>query len=171
MAANFKSVLENFHNNLWSYYIPIPKNVGDQFIEGENRRVLCSINGNVPLHSALMHKDGGYTIYVNKETKSKLGIEEGEEINVNLEKDTSEYGIPMPESFEVLLGQDEEGRGYFQSLTMGKQRSLIYIVQKVKNVDSQLAKGLAIMHHLKEEKGALDFKRLNIVFKEYNNRK
>ncbi len=164
------STLENFHNKLWSYYIPIPKEIGDQFIEGDNRRVLCSINGNEPIHSALMHKDGAYSIYVNTEQKKKLGIEEGDEINVSLEKDTSEFGIPMPESFEVLLAQDDEGRNYFQSLTKGKQRSLIYIVQKVKNVDSQLAKGLAIMHHLKEAKGVLDFKRLNVLIKEYNNR-
>ena len=171
MASAFTSTLEHFHNKLWSYYIPIPKKIGDQFVEGDNRRVLCSINGSTPIHSALMHKDGDFTIYVNTELQKKLGIEEGDTVNVRLEKDTSEFGLPLPESFEVLLAQDDEGRAYFQSLTMGKQRSLIYIVQKVKNVDSQLAKGLAIMHHLKEEKGVLDFKRLNVLIKEYNSRK
>lgn len=169
--STFKTTLENFHNKLWSYYLPIPKEIGDQFVEGENRRVLCSINGNDPMHSALMHKDGHYSIYVKKEMQKKLGIEEGDQVEVSLEKDTSEFGVPMPESFEVLLAQDDEGRKYFQSLTMGKQRSLIYIVQKVKNVDSQLAKGLAIMHHMKEAKGELDFKRLNVLIKEYNNKK
>ncbi len=168
---NFISTLEHFHNKLWSYYVPIPREIGDRFIEGDNRRVLCSINGCKPMHSALMHKDGAYSIYVNTELQKKLGIEEGDTVSVALEKDTSEFGIPMPESFEVLLAQDDEGRSYFQSLTMGKQRSLIYIVQKVKNVDSQLAKGLAIMHHLKEAKGELDFKRLNELIKEYNNRR
>ena len=167
---NFQSTLEHFHNKLWSYYVPVPKEIGDQFVEGENRRVLCSINGNNPMHSALMHKDGGYSIYVNTAQKKKLGIDEGDKVEVILEKDISKFGIPMPESFEVLLAQDDEGRSYFQSLTMGKQRSLIYIVQKVKNIDSQLAKGLAIMHHLKEDKGQLDFKRLNVLIKEYNNR-
>ncbi|MEP1097399.1 MAG: DUF1905 domain-containing protein [Cyclobacteriaceae bacterium] len=171
MPIELKSTLENFHNKLWSYYIPISKDIGDQFVEGDNRRVLCAINGNEPMHSALMHKDGEYTIYVNTELQQKFGIAEGDTVNVILEKDTSEFGIPMPESFEVLLAQDDEGREYFQALTMGKQRSLIYIVQKVKNVDSQLAKGLAIMHHLKEDKGALDFKRLNVLIKEYNNRR
>ena len=71
----------------------------------------------------------------------------------------------------VLLSQDLEGSDYFHKLTKGKQRSLIHIVGKVKNIDSQLAKGLAIMHHLKEAQGELDFKRLNVLIKEYNNRK
>ncbi len=165
------STLENFHNNLWSYYIPIPKAVGDQFIEDDHRRVLCSINGSTPIHSALMPKGDEYTIYVNTKLQKKLGIEEGDELKVTLEKDTSEYGHEVPESFRVLLDQDVEGRTYFETLTKGKQRSLIYIVTRVKNIDSQLAKGLAIMHHLKEAKGVLDFKRLNVLIKEYNNRK
>ncbi|MEQ9302344.1 MAG: YdeI/OmpD-associated family protein, partial [Marinoscillum sp.] len=100
-----------------------------------------------------------------------LGIEEGDEISVTIEKDHSEFGHEVPESFQVLLDQDEAGRSFFEELTKGKQRSLIYIVKKVKNIDSQLAKGLAIMHHLKEAKGELDFKRLNELIKEYNNRK
>jgi hypothetical protein len=168
---SFISTLENFHNNLWSFYIPITKKLGANFIEGDNRRVLCSINRNPPIHSALMPKGDEYTIYITSKLKKQLGLIEGDKLNVSLEKDTSEFGIPMPESLEVLLVQDDEGRKHFQSLTKGKQRSLIYIVQKVKNIDSQLAKGLAIMHHLKEAAGELDFKRLNILIKEYNNRK
>lgn len=169
--VEFKTTLEHFHNKLWSYYVVIPKAIGEAFIEGDNKRVLCSVNGSEKIHAALMNKDGDYTVYINNKLQKKLGIEEGQEILVSLEKDHSEYGQPIPESFEVLLTQDDEGRTYFQSLTMGKQRSLIYLVAKVKNVDSQLAKGLAIMHHLKEAKGELDFKRLNELIKEYNNRK
>ena len=171
MSIRLKTTLEHFHNNLWSYYIPIPKSIGDQFIEGDNKRVVCVFNDKEKIHGALMPKGDEYTIYVNNKLQKKLGISEGEELEVTLEKDHSEFGLPMPESFEVLLSQDEEGEKYFRELTMGKQRSLIFIVQKVKNIDSQLAKGLAIMHHLKEAKGELDFKRLNVLIKEYNNRK
>lgn len=166
-----QTTLENFHNNLWSYYLPIPKDVGEIFIQGDNRRVICKVNGHEPLHAALMpHGEKEYTIYVRKELKLKWGLEEGEKVSVLLTKDHSEFGMPLPESFEILLAQDDEGRALFQSLTMGKQRSLIYIVTRVKNIDSQLAKGLAILHHLKESSGKLDFKRLNELIKDYNNR-
>lgn len=169
--AQFKSTLENFHTKLWSHYVPVPREIGNQFVEGDNRRVLCSLNGQEPIQAALMHKEDEFFILVNKALKERLAIEEGQELSVSLEKDTSEFGHQVPESFEVLLAQDEEGRKYFEELTKGKQRSLIYLVSKVKNVDSQLAKGLAIMHHLKEAKGELDFKRLNVLIKEYNNRR
>ena len=170
-AKSFKASILRFESDLWSYYVAIPRDIGNNFIEGDNRRVACIINDADPIHGALMSKGDVYSIYVKKDFMRKHGISEGDEVDVVLKKDTSEYGLPLPESFEVLLDQDDEGRTYFKELTMGKQRSLIHIVGKVKNVDSQLAKGLAIMHHLKEAQGRLDFKRLNELIKEYNNRK
>jgi len=167
----FKASILEFDNNLWSYYLAIPKEVGNPFIEGDNRRVKCFINNLDPLRSALMPKGDVFSIYLKKEFLKQHGISPDEKVNVRLEKDYSEYGFLVPESFEILLDQDEEGRKFFKSLSMGKQRSLIYLVTKVKNIDSQLAKGLAIMHHLKEANGKLDFKRLNALIKEYNSRK
>lgn len=156
---------------MWSYYLAVPKEIADQFIDDKDRRVICTINNTQPMHSALMPKGDIYSIYVKKDFMKKNGIEEGDEVTVKLEKDVSEYGMQVPESFLVLLEQDAEGALLFHELTKGKQRTLIHLVGKVKNVDSQLAKGLAIMHHLKESQGDLDFKRLNVLIKEYNNRK
>ncbi|MEQ6166757.1 YdeI/OmpD-associated family protein [Ekhidna sp. MALMAid0563] len=167
----FKAPILKFESDLWSYYVAIPKEIGNQFIEGDDRRIICTINHTDPIHSALMPKGEIYSVYVKKEFMKKHHLQEGDQIDVKLEKDHSEYGMPIPESFQVLLDQDTEGSMYFHKLTKGKQRNLIHIVGKVKNVDSQLAKGLAIMHHLKEAGGELDFKRLNVLIKEYNNRK
>ena len=94
----------------------------------------------------------------------------GDQVTITLEKDTSEYGMPMPESLMLLLDQDEEGSKYFHELTPGKQRSLIYIVSKVKNIDKQINKGLAILEHLREFKGQIEYKQLNEKIKSYNQR-
>lgn len=165
-----KVQIHKFDSDAWSYYLAIPMDKANVFIEGDNRRVKCTLFGE-SIHSALMPKGDICFIYLKKKLMKKNGLVEGDEVEILLEKDTSDYGIQIPISFEELLHQDEEGSIYFHELTKGKQRSLIHIVGKVKNVDSQLAKGLAIMHHLKEEQGELDFKRLNVLIKEYNNRK
>lgn len=166
-----KATILKFEYDLWSYYVAIPKEIGNRFVDGDDRRVICTIASGSPIHSALMPKGDVYSIYVKKSFMKKHGLSEGDEVEITLEKDVSEYGIPMPESLRELLDQDAEGSMYFHQLTKGKQRSLIHLVGKVKNVDSQLAKGLAIMHHLKEATGELDFKRLNVLIKEYNNRR
>lgn len=168
---NLKVPILKFESEAWSYYLAIPRKAGEAFIEGDNKRVKCTVESKVTIHSGLMPKGDVFSIYLKKEMLKKHGWEEGQEVEIVLEKDTSEYGMEVPESFYELLDQDTEGASYFHNLTMGKQRTLISIAGKVKNVDSQLAKGLAIMHHLKEAKGELDFKRLNVLIKEYNNRK
>jgi len=166
----FKAILEDFRSNLWRHHISVPTEIADMFIEGDNRRVICVLNGLVEFKSAIMYKKGGFFILVNKEVRDKLNIGTGDEVAVGLEKDISEYGVEMPDSFQVLLDQDEEGNRLFKQLTLGKQRSLIYIVGKVKNIDSQLNKGMAILDHLREKDGKLDFKQLNEKIKYYNNR-
>lgn len=162
--------IRKFDYDMWSYYLEITPEVAQTFINGDDRRVKCTLFEET-IHSALMPKKDVFFIFLKKNVLIKNELQEGQMIKITLEKETSEYGIPLPHSFQELLYQDTEGSAYFHELTKGKQRSLIHIVSKVKNVDSQLAKGLAIMHHLKESKGKLDFKRLNELIKEYNNRK
>ena len=117
-----------------------------------------------------MPREGQFFILINDQRMKQAGVEAGGEVSIALDADHSEFGHNVPESFLMILDQDEEGANYFRSLSMGKQRSLVYLVTKVKNVDSQIAKGLAIMHHLKEEKGVIEFRRLNALIKEYNQR-
>ena len=166
----FEAILEDSDSPLWGAFFKVPKEIGDPFINGENRRVICTINNQHTFHCALMPEGEYWFILVNKQIRNKLGIHLGEPLTIEIKKDTSEYGMEMPEEFRVLLDQDEEGADWFEKLTKGKQRNLIYIVAKVKNPDSRINKGLAILHHLKENKGEINFKRLIQLLKEYNKR-
>ena len=171
MNVSFTTTLETFNTDLWGHHVVVPTKIAEELMaENGNRRVVCRLNDTVSTHSALMPSGGAWFILVNKKTRAKLGLLVGQKIDIQLESDTTEYGMPMPEEFGVLLDQDEEGNAFFQELTPGKQRSLIYIVSKVKNTDSRINKALAIMHHLKEQNGEVDFKRLNETIKEYNQR-
>ena len=168
--TKFTTSLQNFESKLWGHHFPIPEDIAKTFIEGQNRRVICHIGNQYKMQCALMPYSDGYFILINKDLVKRLGLSMQVDISLTLAKDRSEYGHEMPESFQMLLDQDDAGRAYFDRLTPGKKRSLIYIVRKVKNVDSQLNKGLAVLDHLRAEKGELDFKKLNERIKEYNQR-
>ena len=169
----FNTTLSKFSGtdaSVYELHLPVPKPIAEQFIRGENRRVICEINETTSLHSGLMpHKDYWY-ILINQSVIKKLGLEVGHSVSVKLTPDDSTYGMEMPEELMVLLDQDSQGYEYFHQLTPGKQRNLIYIVSKVKSSESRLNKALAIVHHLKDQNGKLDFKLLNQVIKNYNNR-
>lgn len=164
------TTLQRFDSRLWGYHFPVPTAIANNFIEGQNKRVICDVNGRHKIQCALMSGKEGFFILINKALVKKLGLVLNENVQLTLEKDHSEFGHEVPFSFEALLEQDLEGKHYFYQLTIGKQRTLIYLVSKVKNIDSQINKGMAILDHLKMVKGALDFKMLNQTIKEYNQR-
>lgn len=159
--------LRVFDSLLWQYHIVVAEDVAKQFIIAENKRVICTIN-QVSWHAALLKSAEYFYILVNSENRKKLGLKEGDQILVSLEKDLFEYGFVVPEELDVLLEQDEEANRYFMSLTVGKRRSLVYLVQTVNNSNSRLKKSLAIAHHLKDVKGKLDFKLLYETIKAFN---
>ena len=166
----FSTTLEQFSNNVYGYHLPVDANITTLMTSDTHKRVKCTLNNSIQIHSGLMPIDGGSFILINKKVRNKLGLELGDSVSVAIEKDTSEYGIPMPDSFMVLLDQDKEGSIFFHALTPGKQRSLIYLTSKVKNIDKQINKGLAILEHLRDVQGKLDYKMLAEKIKAYNQR-
>ncbi|MFT6358644.1 MAG: bifunctional DNA-binding transcriptional regulator [Saprospiraceae bacterium] len=166
----FTSVLEKFEGNLWGHHILVPDGIYQPYA-ATDRRVVCRINDLKEFQCALMSKgDGQYFINLNKKLRKKLDINIGEAVTVELRKDESEYGLPMPEEMQELLNLDDEGNHYFHQLTKGKQRTLLHLVGKPKNTDIRLRKAVAVLEYLKEVEGKLDFKELNIAIKESNQR-
>ena len=167
----FQSKIENLNSNLWGYHIKVPIVIAEQFIEGKDRRIYCKLNDIVEFPCALMHKgDGGYFINVNKEIRTKVGVDVGSLVEVEIWKDESQYGMPMPEEFLAVLESDQEAWDLFHALTPGKQRSLMYYVGKPKKEEARIQKALIIVEHLMEQGGKVDFPQLQQDFKDKKDR-
>lgn len=167
--VQFEEKLQKFDFNHWQVHIPVADEFANQMMDKNHRRVLVWINDSEAYHMALMKAKAYWYILVNQDIRKKLRIDVGDQVSVKLERDHSEYGHELPEEFQVLMDQDEEGAAYFKALTPGHQRGLVYIITKVKSPESRMKKALAIMHHLKLAKGVLDYKQLNELIKYYNN--
>lgn len=136
------------------YFLRFPKRVGLRFqTDPKTRRVVCTLNDEHSFQCALLPSKDEYCIGVNAAVRKKLGLSEGDTVRVVLEPDTSKYGAPMPEELAEVLNQDEDGSRLFHSLTPGKQRSLIYWVSSVKNIDDRIRLSLIAMEHLKNNNG------------------
>lgn len=150
---------------MWDYRFPIDKDDAEKIIT-KDRRIICTINNEYEFNCGFIPDGkGNYYINVNKEIRKKTGIEAGEKVVLRIVKDESKYGMPLPPTFEELLFQDPEGAAYFDALTPGKIRSLLYLIGKPKSEQKQLEKGLIILDYLKEAKGILDHRELNEAFK------
>jgi len=162
----FKTTIGLLDSKVYYEHIIIPKAVVDKITADGNKRVLCTVNDHPYFHAGLMPKgDGNHFIILNKKRLKAYGLAKGEEVTVRLEKDTSKYGMEMPQEFQEVLDSDPEGETYFEQLTDGKKRNLIHLVAKVKNIDLKITKALIICDHLKANQGQLDFKLLNEAMK------
>ncbi len=167
--VKLESIVEKISSTLlWDYRITVLKEDVEDLI-GKDRRMICSINNQKEFNCGLIpNGKGNFYINLNKELRKELDLDVGDKILITLKKDESEYGMPIPPSFEELLFQDPEGALLFNALTPGKRRSLLYVIAKPKSEQKQLEKGLIVLDYLKDVGGKLDFKELILAFK--NNR-
>lgn len=66
----------------------------------------------------------------------------------------------MPDEFGEILRQDAAGNRLFQSLTDGRKRTLLYFVGSKKNPDDRAFRAVAVINHLKQNNGTINFKQL-----------
>lgn len=132
------------------HFLPVPDREALAFRDAGHKRVLCSLNGEAPFHCALARQeDRGYYIMLSKRRLKEHDLTRGDEVDVQLTEDQSEYQAPMPEALDEVLKSDYEGYRVFQSLTPGKQRSIIHMIRRIKSVDLQIERALTIIENLK----------------------
>lgn len=158
----FESVLSRFNNDFGWYYLPVPDEIGRGFeYKNGTRRVVCKFNGAVEHQCALIPRSaGGFFVVVSKRIRDKLRITEGDTVSIALAPDNSKYGLTMPDEFSEVLRQDSEGDRLFHALTAGRQRSLIYLIGKTKDIDRRIHLALTIIQHLKDNSGKINSERL-----------
>ncbi len=168
-TTTFQSVLEKVDSDLWQFFFRVDREMAERFIPGENRRVICTVNGKVRYHAALLHDgNSGFIILLNQSRRKQLHLQTGDRLEVQLEKDTSDYGMPMCEELREVLGQDPDADTLFHRLTPGKQRTLIYWTGNVKNPDIRIRRAMVMTAHLLHRNGDIDFKALNAELKTAN---
>jgi bifunctional DNA-binding transcriptional regulator/antitoxin component of YhaV-PrlF toxin-antitoxin module len=158
------SVLTQSEHEFGWHFLKFPaKAVAGLDFEGKSsRRVVCTLNGRHSFQCALLPwTHGGYCIVVNKKIRDKLGIAHGDQVRVELIKDESKYGLPMPKELKEVLRQDRDGDKLFHALTPGKQRTMLYYIAKTKDVDKRIQMSLIFVEHLKNNDGKIIFPKLS----------
>jgi len=155
-TVKFKTQLtQSLEGSGW-HFLVVEKKIERMFgFEGKFKRVVCSINGGEPFQCALMPWGEIFYIIVNKQKRDAIGIVAGDTVNVELTKDDSKYGLPMPEEFREVLNQDPDGDRLFHALTAGKQRSMLYYLGNIKDIDKRIHAALIFIEHLKNNDGKI----------------
>lgn len=159
--VKFESELEVTDSKPPWHILRFPKTKVAAFgFKGNLRRVVCTLNGTEAFNCSLFPAKEDYFITLSKKLRDGLGLKIGDLVTVELEKDESKYGMPMPEEFAEVLRQDPDGDKLFHALTGGMQRSLIYMIAAAKNIDKRIHLALITLEHLKDNDGKVNGARL-----------
>ncbi len=131
--------------------IEIPPDIADYFLGDKNKmRMIIRFDNGYEFHRALMrNKDGFCYMVLGKTTLKEAKKNPGFEEQISLRVDTSEFGMPVPEEFEEVLRQDDEGRQQFMALKPGLKRSFLYYINTGKTVDTRITRSLRLIENLK----------------------
>ena len=152
----FRAELTHSSTGSGWHFLLIEKKIVDKFgFPDKFKRVICSINGSDGFQCALLPWQQMFYIIVNKKKRDALGIVSGDTVDVELVRDESKYGLPMPEEFREVLDQDPDGDRLFHDLTKGKQRSVLYHIGNVKDIDRRIHVALIFVEHLKNNDGKI----------------
>lgn len=165
--SRFVSTLEESKNRLWSCHLRVPVRIALDLMRGTNKRVICSINGSDEFQCALRHRGKNlYLVTVNQKLRKHLELDFGDRVCVALRKDESRYGHAVPEELLAVFRNDREGRKRFDALVIGKQRTLLYIINAVKSSEKRLFRAVAIVEHLKSNGGQINYRLLSEAMKD-----
>ena len=116
-------------------------------------RVLASYNGGAIDQTRLLpagDEGHGYYLLLSVEKQKQFGLTEGDEVEVQLLPDTSDYGMPIPEEWSTMLDADPALARDFDALTPGRQRRILYVVGKPKGAATRARKAEGAAAYLRE---------------------
>jgi hypothetical protein len=128
------------------FYLQIPATIVNQFKNKRQTRFICVLDKKISFQCGLNHLgDGNFFIIISTKNLKATGKLPGETISFEIKEDPNPLGVEIPEVLQVLLEQDEQMKTLFDGLTMGKKRSIIHAISKIKDIDKQVGNAMKLL--------------------------
>jgi uncharacterized protein YdeI (YjbR/CyaY-like superfamily) len=92
--------------------------------------------------------EGNGLITIQKDRLKKIGKTLGDSVIVQLQKDESEFGVPVPEEIQEYWIQVPESKDRFDTLTPGMKRYILNHISTAKSPEKRLERTHFLMSNL-----------------------
>ena len=134
------------------YSLLLPNEIVKPFLDKGFKRVKVKATFNkneLWFHGAIQKRNGKHYMMFGKRYQKELGVFPNDYFKLQFFKDTSKYGVEVPEEFEAVMISDYDAYQLFESLTDGRKRGLIYAIARYKNPQTRIDKTLLLCENLK----------------------
>ena len=147
MVLKTKAIIEE-SNGLT--FIAIGTSMAQKFVKKGIKRCICILNGKSSLHVALQsRKEERYFIYISKHVLKELSLKKGMTVQMELKEDESQFQFEKAAEWNEVLATDPIAKDIFDQLTPGNQRSILYLITRVKSSEKRIERSLHIAEQLK----------------------
>ncbi len=130
------------------FYLKVDAEIVSQFENKRKTRFICKLDNKISFQCGLNHLgDGNFFIIISSKNLKLIDRQLGEIIPFELMEDPNPLGIDLPETFKILLEQDEELKNKFDVLTDGKKRSILVQISKIKDIDKQISRTIELINN------------------------
>ena len=119
----FAARIAQIDTGVMTTIVPIPPEIGEEYVEEGARRVIALLNGAKVRRYLFQTKDGEYAIMVGKSVIRDLGLPTDEPMIVELSPDPDPDSVELCPELVAALDLDQPASERFYAMTPGKQRS------------------------------------------------
>lgn len=119
----FAARIAQINTGVVTHIVPIPPEIGEEYVEEGARRVIALLNGAEVRRYLFQTKDGEYAIMVGKSVIRDLQLPTEEPMIVELCPDPDPDRVELCPELVAVLELDESASERFYGMTPGKQRS------------------------------------------------
>lgn len=136
------------------FHLFIPEHIYLPFLKKKQSRVriVASFKKNQIEFYAAVKRDKNtddFKFMFGKRMQKELGVLQNDYFNLQIFQDTSKYGVDIPEELNAVFESDAEAFEVFETLTKGKQRSIIYAIARFKNSQTRIDKAIIACDNLR----------------------
>lgn len=114
-----------------------------------NQRLIIHLDSKIQWQAGVLALgEGSGLITVQQNRLKKIGKTLGDSVHVKLEKDSSEFGVPVPEEMIEYWHQVPESKDRFDALTPGMKRYILNHVDTAKSKDKRVERAHMLMSNL-----------------------
>jgi len=111
--------------------IMVPAEVVEGLASGKKPAVTVTIKGHT-YRSTIATMDGRFMLPVSADVRAAAGVAAGEEVDVDVELDTSPREVTVPPDLAAALDADADARRVFDGLSYSNKRRIVMPIEDAK---------------------------------------
>ncbi len=129
--------------------IRVPADVVAGLGAGKRPAVRVTI-GEYTYRTTVAPRGGEYLIPVSAENRSKAGIAAGDEVDVDIERDSDPRELTVPPDFAAALDSDAAARRFFDGLSYSQRQWFVLGIEDAKTVQTRQRRIAKAIDRLRE---------------------